>query len=139
MLPMFLLPAVSKTDPFFLSAAVMAQELESPAYAAANLSKTKPQTNQLPELRFLTDVSWGYWNRDNSNIRNINWYIIQQVENVDVGKLIARALKNKKKTLSPWSGTSFSMDSDEGHAILGMVLLRLLSVLDRPAPQKQLC
>jgi hypothetical protein len=135
MLPMFLLPAVSKTDPFSLSAAVMAQELESPAYAAANLSKTKPQTNQLPKLRFLTDGLWGYWNRDNSNIRNI----IQQVENVDVGKLIARALKNKKKTLSPWSGTSFSMDSDEGHAILGMVLLRLLSVLDRPVPQKQLC
>lgn len=126
MLPMVLPLDGSQTDLFPHSTAIMAQELESPAYAAADLWKTKPQTNQLPKLRFLTDVLWGYWNRDNSNIRNINWYIVQQVENVDAVKLIARALRNKKKTLAPWPGTTFSMDSDEGHAILGTILRHLL-------------
>jgi hypothetical protein len=97
----------------------MSQILESPAAVARTLWETNPTNDELPKLRYLTDVLWGYWNRDNPNFKNINWYIVQQVENVDTAKIIARALKNKKKTLAPWPGTTFSMDSDEGHAILG--------------------
>jgi hypothetical protein len=57
--------------------------------------------------------------RDNENIRKLNWYIVQQVENVDTVK---------RKTLAPWPGTIFSMDSDEGHAILGMLRESPLSI-----------
>jgi hypothetical protein len=88
--------------------AIMSQMLESPAYAAADLWETQMAIDQLPKLRFLTEVLWGYWNRDNANIRNINWYIVQVVENEDAVKIIARAPKNRKKALTPWPSTRFS-------------------------------
>jgi hypothetical protein len=50
------------------------------------------------------------------------------VENEDVVKIIARVLKNRKKALTPWPGTRFSLDSDDGHAILGMLRRHHLSI-----------
>jgi hypothetical protein len=50
------------------------------------------------------------------------------VENEDAVKIIARALKNRKKVLTLWPGTRFLMYSDDGHAILGMFRRHHLSI-----------
>jgi hypothetical protein len=38
----------------------MSQILESPAAAARTLWKTNQTNDELPKLRYLTDVLWGY-------------------------------------------------------------------------------
>ncbi|KAF1851022.1 uncharacterized protein K460DRAFT_271378 [Cucurbitaria berberidis CBS 394.84] len=102
-----------------IDGAIFGQVLASPAHEAADHWKRKPERSELPELRSLSDVLWGFWNRENPNIKNIRYYGVNMVMNEDTNKLIARALRNKKKKLSPWPGIAFSTDTDEGKAILG--------------------
>ena len=62
---------------------------------------------------------WGYWNRDNPDIKNIRYFFMIGISNDLTNQLIVSSLNNKKATLSEWPGTEFSTATDEGHALLG--------------------
>ncbi|CAO2649457.1 Nn.00g068420.m01.CDS01 [Neocucurbitaria sp. VM-36] len=103
-----------------IDGAIFGQVLISPAHHAADLWERQPDRSELPELRSLADVLWGFWNRDNPNLRNIRYYVVNMVANEEACELIARALKNKEKEkITPWPGITFGTDTDEGKAILG--------------------
>ena len=99
--------------------AIFQQYVSSPKTTAENIWNQVPSLNDLPKLRALSDVMWGLWNRENSNIKNIRYFWVQGVGNSKTKASIARALKNRGKTLEKWPGTEFSMEEDEGLALLG--------------------
>ncbi|KAL1603492.1 hypothetical protein SLS60_005079 [Paraconiothyrium brasiliense] len=61
----------------------------------------------------------GLWYRDNANIKNIKYFWTQQVANSESASIIASALKMWGKELTKWPGATWSMESDEGKALLG--------------------
>jgi hypothetical protein len=83
-------------------------------------NKKVPDLALLPHLRALSDVLWSYWVRENPDIKNIRYFFMLGISNDQTNQLIASSLQHAKKQLSPWPGISFSADTDEGHALLGM-------------------
>jgi hypothetical protein len=98
---------------------VFQQYVTSPKTAARNLWNKEPAPEELPELRSLSDLMWGLWNRDNPTISNIHYFWVQGVGNLRTKAAIARALKGVNKGLEKWPGTTFGMDEEAGLAILG--------------------
>jgi hypothetical protein len=79
---------------------------------------------ELPELQYASDVFWGYWFRDNPNIRNLRIYAATHVINEDTRRLVARALKNVGvPTLKFWPGTVFLRGTEEFRALIGTLYL----------------
>ncbi|KAJ4372914.1 hypothetical protein N0V83_003205 [Neocucurbitaria cava] len=96
--------------------------LESPKFAASSLwynSRKDADPGDLPQLRALSDILWGYWNRDNPNIKNIRYFFMIGIANPTTNQLIASILHNAGRELSEWPGASFATATDEGHALLG--------------------
>ncbi|CAI6337378.1 unnamed protein product [Periconia digitata] len=98
---------------------IFQQYVTSPMTAAKDLWNRDPALNELPELRALSDIMWGAWNRDNPDVKKIRYFWVQGVGNTQTKAVIARSLKNVGKQLELWPGTTFGMDSDEGLAMLG--------------------
>jgi hypothetical protein len=101
--------------------------LEGPKAAARSqwyAGRKDAVSEDLPQLRALSDVLWGFWNRDNANIRNIRYLFMIGISNDLTEALIASCLKKAGKQLSEWPGTSFSTATDEGHVLLGKSLSR---------------
>jgi hypothetical protein len=99
--------------------------LESPQSSAKNIwfgGLKEANKDDLPQLRTFSDVVWGFWNRDNSNVKNIRYFFMVGISNDATNQVIARCLKNVDKELSEWPGTEFSTATDEGHALLGKLL-----------------
>jgi hypothetical protein len=65
-------------------------------------------------------VLWGFWVRENDNVRNIRYYIVQGIVNEVTRELLAWIMLNKGE-FATWPGHTFSMGSEEGRALLGMV------------------
>ncbi|KAJ4369598.1 hypothetical protein N0V83_005360 [Neocucurbitaria cava] len=97
--------------------------LESPKSSASSLwynSRKDASPDDLPSLRALSDVLWGFWNRENENVKNIRYFFVLGVTNEVTNQLIATCLQNAGgKELSDWPGTSFGTGTEEGHALLG--------------------
>jgi hypothetical protein len=91
--------------------------------------KKDPAKEDLPQLRAFSDVIWGFWNRDNPNVRNIRYFFMIGISNDATNQLIASCLRNAQKQLSNWPGTQFSTATDEGHALLGKSPSRYQMVL----------
>ncbi|KAF2634447.1 hypothetical protein P280DRAFT_463555 [Massarina eburnea CBS 473.64] len=98
---------------------IFQQYVNSPKTMARNIWNKEPSNDELPKLRALSDVMWGAWNRDNSNLKNIHYFWVQGVGNTRTKAAIARALKSVNKSLEKWPGTTFSMSDDAGLALLG--------------------
>ncbi|KAI4638163.1 hypothetical protein J4E93_010319 [Alternaria ventricosa] len=84
---------------------LMAQNIESPSHAVRGMMGWGRPANpgELPELGIASDIFWGFWARDNPNIKNFRMYAAQHIINPDTCLLVARAMKNKGvKKLSPW-------------------------------------
>ena len=119
--------------------AIFGLYLESPFTAANTIwygNKKQAKLEELPELRAFSDILWGFWIRDNPNIKNINFFFMISIINEDSNRIIARCLRNAGTKLGPWPGTSFSTDTDEGHALLGKLLHP--SVVLNPIANRQL-
>ncbi|KAH9865863.1 hypothetical protein J1614_009450 [Plenodomus biglobosus] len=105
-----------------IDGAIVAKNINSPAAAVID-GRTwgrKAKPGELPELRFLSDIYWGYWVRENPNIKNIRVYGAYMVINEPTVLLTSRAFKNVNvNTLTVWPGTSFSAKSEEGKALIG--------------------
>jgi hypothetical protein len=48
--------------------------------------------SELLELRFCSDILWGYWVHNNPNIKSLRMYSTHNVVNEDTAPLIVRAL-----------------------------------------------
>lgn len=102
--------------------AVFCYYLNSPKVAASATwygNKKDPDPALLPRLRALSDVLWGYWNRDNPNITNIRYFFMLGISNELTNQIIASCLKKVKKNLAEWPGATFMTNTDEGVALLG--------------------
>ncbi|KAJ4986345.1 hypothetical protein SVAN01_08162 [Stagonosporopsis vannaccii] len=96
--------------------------LESPVHAASTLwhSGRRPADPfKLPQLRAFSDILWGYWARDNPNMRNVKYFFMLGISNDKTNALIASCLRDAGKELQAWPGVSFETSTDEGHALLG--------------------
>ncbi|KAF2437314.1 hypothetical protein P171DRAFT_180271 [Karstenula rhodostoma CBS 690.94] len=98
---------------------VTAQYRLSPAHAAEDNWGWKPHGTELPALRTSADLLWGFWYRDNPDIRNIRYFWAQNVQNIQTSRIVASVLKMRGKELTGWPGATFDMDTDEGLALLG--------------------
>jgi hypothetical protein len=75
---------------------------------------------ELPALRYASEIYWGYWVRDNPNVKNLRVYGAYNIVNDDTVLLVARALRNSnQEKLTPWPGAVFDAVSDEGKALIG--------------------
>ncbi|KAF1994511.1 hypothetical protein P154DRAFT_585619 [Amniculicola lignicola CBS 123094] len=91
----------------------------SPAYMGP---KKNPPVTVFPALKSWSDVTFLQWagltSKAGKSAGNIRHIISSPVENKPSQALIARALKNAKKELGAWPGTSFTTTTDEGKALL---------------------
>ncbi|XPS75852.1 hypothetical protein M3J09_007918 [Ascochyta lentis] len=102
--------------------AIFAFYLESPIYSASNtwFAGRKPaDPAKLPQLRAFSDILWGYWIRQNPDVKNIRYFFMLGISNEETNQLIAACLAAKGKTLREWPGVRFDTATDEGHALLG--------------------
>lgn len=80
----------------------------------------KANADELPDLRYCSDIFWGYWFRGNLNVKNLRVYGAQNIVNDITVLLAARALKETGQTgLIPWPGHIFDGTSDGGKALIG--------------------
>ncbi|OCL11096.1 hypothetical protein AOQ84DRAFT_257642, partial [Glonium stellatum] len=77
--------------------------------------------DDFPKLNSWADVTWLQWQElAKENVRNLQYIFSSPVENEESNAIIRRSLEVAKQPLSQWSGrVEFSMDTEEGRAILG--------------------
>lgn len=80
---------------------------------------TAIKTQTLSRPSSPSDIFWGYWNRNNPNVRNIRYFFMLGISNDVTNQLIARCLQNVGKELQEWPGVTFATSTDEGRALLG--------------------
>lgn len=105
--------------------------LESPGAAVVYPENwgRKSEAGELPDIRFCSDIYWGYWSRDNLNVKNLRVYGAHNVVNDATSLLVSRAFKNKKiEKLTPWPGSSFDVTTEEGQALIGKSVVGLVSI-----------
>jgi hypothetical protein len=74
----------------------------------------------LPDLRFCSDIFWGYWFNNNPNVKNLRLYGAYKVLNKEASQLVARAFtKNGHESIDSWPGVSFDHTTPEGQALIG--------------------
>jgi hypothetical protein len=83
----------------------------------------EPNKDDLPQLRAFSDIIWGYWVRNNPNVKNIRYFFMLGISNDLTNQIIASCLRDANAQLSEWPGTDFSTATDQGHALLGKSLL----------------
>lgn len=105
-----------------IDGAIIAKNLGNPATSVFGAWHRQAAPGELPELRFVSDIFWGFWVRDNPNVKNIQVYGAYLVINERTVLLVSRALRNVHvNTLKLWPGTSFSAETEEGKALIGTV------------------
>jgi hypothetical protein len=84
--------------------------------------------DELPELQHVTDIHWGFWIKNNPNIKNFRGYGVENVVNDHTVLLVTRALRNRRKfALEIWPGVMFEKGSEEYMALIGMYCISYLS------------
>jgi hypothetical protein len=99
--------------------AIFAQNLLKPQSAAEERFEGG-LPDDLPELSRASDVMWGYWVRNNPNVKGLKFWIVNYVNNEVTLTLLSRALKNHGLNKMPyWPGLELKIDSEDARAILG--------------------
>lgn len=95
----------------------------SPGYSANRLWQQKPASHELPQIRSISDVAWGFWNRAAAgNLGNIKYLMVAMIMNEDTRSIIRQAhetLEPKRSETAVWPGYDFVMNTPAGQAILG--------------------
>ncbi|OAL50382.1 hypothetical protein IQ07DRAFT_509705 [Pyrenochaeta sp. DS3sAY3a] len=95
--------------------AIIGLDITSPA----QMVKDSQSGAELPALHRLSDIYWGYWFRENPNVRNLRVYGGHYIINQKTVLLTARAFRNTGfRQLVKWPGTRFSAETPEGKALL---------------------
>ncbi|KAH4085871.1 hypothetical protein HBI70_226730 [Parastagonospora nodorum] len=98
----------------------------SPAYSANRLWQRKPSSDELPQIRSISDVAWGFWNRA-GNIQGIKYFLVTMILNEDTRNIIRQAhetLEPKRSETAIWPGFEFRTDTPAVKAILGSPVAR---------------
>jgi hypothetical protein len=104
------------------TAAIIGMDLVGPRYAVTERDNwnREAKPDELPKLRYISDIFWGFYLRSNPNPKNLRYYIATHVLNDATVTLVARALSNVgAKDLSEWPGNSFELGSEEMAALVG--------------------
>jgi hypothetical protein len=102
-----------------IDGAVIGMDLSSPRVAVLKNWDRPANDGELPELAYCADIYWHYWAHNNPNVKNLRIYGTNNVINVNIVKLVARALKNRNTALATWPGTSFEAGTEEFKAQIG--------------------
>lgn len=98
---------------------------QAPAFSAVTVWGRKPATDELPHIRSASDIAWGMWNRAGaSDVKDIKFLLVTQIMNPTTRELITKAYQTLVPPQSQdkvWPGVDFSMDTQGGQAILGML------------------
>lgn len=107
------------------SAVIIGIDLHGPLHAAEALWGWTPRVHQLPKLRNLSDILWGYWHWNHyqpggGRVDHLNAYIVYGIENSETRRIIKRAFQNRGVDgFGDWPAQYFPIESDEGLALLG--------------------
>ncbi|KAJ4318876.1 Mitochondrial import inner membrane translocase subunit tim8 [Neodidymelliopsis sp. IMI 364377] len=117
-----------------LGGAIMALDRKSPSYAAEDLWGRKPTNDQLPHIRAASDIAWAFWNRATAggSIKNIKYFFNCLIVNEETQALIRQAHEKMTPPRSApgmWPGTEFTMNSEQGLALLGKCFKELLFLI----------
>jgi hypothetical protein len=100
--------------------AIIGMNLENPLIGTKWNWERLGKPEELPGLRFCSDIFWAFWVRDNPSIKNFRLYGAHNVVNDEAVSVAARALTtNGHERLTPWPGVSFDITTPEGQAIVG--------------------
>ena len=107
--------------------AIIALDISSPQNAVNShwksiLNGGKANDEDLPKLRYMSDLVWGKWVDGNKDVRNLRVYAVNNVLNDETTAIVSRALHNKGvSSLSAWPGTVFDKvnDPEEFQALIG--------------------
>ncbi|KAJ4326111.1 hypothetical protein N0V94_000273 [Neodidymelliopsis sp. IMI 364377] len=92
--------------------AIFAQNLLKPQSAAEEHFGGGLPADQLPQLSRASDVMWGYWIRNNPDVKNLRFWFANFVKNDVTLPLLSRALKNHGLNKMPyWPGLELKIDS----------------------------
>jgi hypothetical protein len=118
-----------------ISGAIFFLDVESAAKAAEiNWKPEVPTAEQLPKLKAISDISWGFWNRawmhrpaSERKLGNINYFIVHNIANEETETLINKAMEvhvgddgshTGLTVLPKWPGLDYVAD-EAGKALLG--------------------
>jgi hypothetical protein len=102
--------------------AIIGMDLVGPRYAVTERHNWNREADpdELPKLRYISDIFWGFYLRSNPSPEKLRYYIATHVLNDVTVALVARALSNVgAKDLSEWPGNSFELGSEELSALVG--------------------
>ncbi|XPS74992.1 hypothetical protein M3J09_007104 [Ascochyta lentis] len=88
--------------------------------------------DDLPKLRYMSDLVWGKWVGNNGNVKNLRVYVVHDVRNTETTMIVSRAMRNKAvPNLAVWPGTVFDKEKDpvEFQAIIGSPIGGTMSIL----------
>lgn len=98
--------------------------------AKSSWKDENPPLDELPALRSISDMAWGAWHRmhpDGQGLNRINKFFVDSIVNPTTNALIKFAVNTyelpyyepRPSSLPKWPGLTFSMDTDQGAALLG--------------------
>lgn len=102
----------------------MALDHVSSFHSAEQLWGRKPKDYELPAIRSASDVAWAFWNRATAggDLKNIKYFFNCLIVNEETQALIRMAhekMTPPRSAPGKWPGTEFSMNSEQGLALLG--------------------
>lgn len=100
---------------------IFAIDLESPLSAARdNWEREDINSDELPQLRRVSDIITAFWLRHNPTPSNLKYYLVNQVQNEETNELIGSIMRlaNLDK-LPSWPGLTVGIGHDVGKALLG--------------------
>jgi hypothetical protein len=93
---------------------------DSPRVAAETEWQHDSTEDQFPKLKRVSDILTAFWLRGHSNPKNLRYYLIFQVQNVETTPLIARILRDANLNQVPyWPGLVVGIWEKAGGALLG--------------------
>ncbi|PVH95963.1 hypothetical protein DM02DRAFT_689119, partial [Periconia macrospinosa] len=98
---------------------LICQNVRSPQNTGFNPDRKKMTPEELPALRYMSDVFWGFWALESHDVTNLKYIMVAEVVNRDSEKLINRIIKNNGGKLNTWPGITFNHDSEEAKVLIG--------------------
>ena len=95
----------------------------SPSWVAKRLWGRPALTSELPQVRSMSDVAWGMWNRiSGGNVKSIKYLMTAMIMNIETREVIREAhgtLEPKRSETAVWPGYDFPTTEKAGQALLG--------------------
>ena len=88
--------------------------------ARDNWEREDINSDELPQLRRVSDIMTAFWPRNNPTPSNLKYYLVSQVTNDETNELIGSIMRQANfDKLPSWPGLTVSIEQDAGKALLG--------------------